>query len=117
MLRFLADEDFNGRILRGLLLRDDTLDIVRVQDIGLSGTMDPEVLEWANENGLILLTHDGRTMPRHVRDRLKSGLHIPGVFIVDDLAPIALCINDVLLISQCSNEGEWLDQIHYLPFK
>lgn len=32
MLRLAADEDFNNRILRGLIRRQPELDIVRVQD-------------------------------------------------------------------------------------
>lgn len=47
MLRFAADENFNNDILRGLRRRDDELDVVRIQDVGLSGASDPEVLEWA----------------------------------------------------------------------
>ena len=117
MLRLLADEDFNGRIARGLFLRSGDLDLIRVQDIGLSGEQDPVVLDWAEVNQRILLTHDARTMPRHVRDRLARGAHVPGVFIVDDLAPLAACIEDILLVAECSTEEEWLDQIHYLPFK
>ncbi len=117
MLFLLTDEDFNGRIVRGLLLRKRDLDLVRVQDIGLSGENDPRILDWAENNGRVLLTHDARTMPRHVRDRLSSGLHIPGIFVVDDLAPIAASIDDVLLVAECSHTAEWRDQIHYLPFK
>ena len=37
MLRLAADENFNGNIVRGLLRRNPKLDIVRVQDVGLSG--------------------------------------------------------------------------------
>lgn len=37
MLRFLTDEDFNGRIVRGLLLKNSDLDLRRVQDVDLSG--------------------------------------------------------------------------------
>ena len=46
-IRFLADENLNNDIVRGLLRRKTDLDIVRVQDVGLSGTDDPTVLEWA----------------------------------------------------------------------
>jgi hypothetical protein len=45
MLRLLADENLNNAILRGLRLRNPDLDIVRVQDVGLSGAEDPAVLE------------------------------------------------------------------------
>ena len=40
MLRLLADENFNGDIVRALLLRQPELDIVRVQDVGLAGLDD-----------------------------------------------------------------------------
>jgi hypothetical protein len=47
MLRLAADENFNNDIVRGLLRREPGLDIVRIQDVGLSGADDPTVLEWA----------------------------------------------------------------------
>ena len=37
MLRLLAGENFNGDVVRALLLRQPDLDIVRVQDVGLAG--------------------------------------------------------------------------------
>jgi len=40
-MRFLADENFNNHILRGLLLQIPLLDIVRVQDVRFSGKNDP----------------------------------------------------------------------------
>ena len=58
MLLLVADENFNNDILRGLLRRKPELDIVRIQDVGLSGASDPTVLEWAAEQNRVLLTHD-----------------------------------------------------------
>ncbi len=63
MLRLLADENFNGDIVRALLLRQPDLDIVRVQDVGLAGVGDPDILAWAAENDRIILTHDRATFP------------------------------------------------------
>jgi hypothetical protein len=117
MIRFLTDEDFNGRIVRGLFVRMGGLDLVRVQDVGLSGADDDAILEWTDNNNRLLLTHDGRTMPRHVSNRLAAGGHVPGIFIVDDLASIGSCIDDIQLVSECSDTGDWRDQIQYLPFK
>ena len=45
MLRLAADENFNNDVLRGLIRRSPRLDVVRVQDVGLSGADDPTVLE------------------------------------------------------------------------
>ena len=62
MLRLAADENFNADIVRGLLRRLPDLDIVRVQDAGLSGADDSAVLEWAAREGRIVLTHDVSTL-------------------------------------------------------
>jgi hypothetical protein len=45
MLFLIADENFNNAIVRGLLRLKPNLDIVRVQDVGLSGADDPTILE------------------------------------------------------------------------
>ncbi len=58
-----VDENFNGDIFRGLLLRHPNLDLLRVQDVGLREVDDPAILAWAADNGRILLTHDRATMP------------------------------------------------------
>ena len=58
MLRLLSDENFHGDIVRGLRRRFSELDLVRVQDAGLSGIDDPALLSWASKENRILLTHD-----------------------------------------------------------
>ncbi len=57
MLRFAVDEDFDNRIVRGLLRLLPTLDIARGQGVGLLGKRDPEILEWAASENRLLLTH------------------------------------------------------------
>ena len=47
MIRFVTDENFNGAVTRALLRRNRALDLVRIQDLGLSGITDPDLLEWA----------------------------------------------------------------------
>ena len=74
MLRFLADEDFNRIIVRGVLRARPEIDIVRVQDIGLRTENDPEVLDLAAAAGRILLTHDEQTMPAYAYERVLAGL-------------------------------------------
>lgn len=49
MLRFLADENFDGRIVRGLRRRSSRIDVVRVQDVDLGEADDPTVLEWEGQ--------------------------------------------------------------------
>jgi hypothetical protein len=116
MLRLAIDEDFNNRILRGLLRRKPELDIVRVQDAGILGRGDAEVLEWAATENRILLTHDVTTMKRHVDERIAAGLPMPGVFELSQSVPIGQAIEDILLLAECSLEHEWEGQIRFLPF-
>ena len=77
MLRLVADENFNNDIVRGLLRRKPKLDIVRIQDVGLSGADDPTVLEWAAQEGRVLLTHDVTTITRYAYERVKAGQSMP----------------------------------------
>jgi len=115
MLRLATDEDFNNRILRGLLRRRPELDVVRVQDAGLAGRSDAEVLEWAAAGGRVLLTHDVTTMRRYVDARVAAGLPMPGVFEVSRRTPIIEAVEAILLLAECSLEGEWEGQVRFLP--
>lgn len=117
MLRLAADENFNNNIIRGLIRRRPDLDIVRIQDAGLSGANDPAVLEWAANEERILLTHDASTITRYAYERIESGQNMPGVFEVNTSAPIGPVIEDILLIVELSFEGEWEGRIGYLPLK
>ena len=115
MLRLAADENFNGDIVRGLLRRNPKLDIVRVQDVGLSGADDPSVLQWAADQGRVIVTHDISTLAKHAFDRIAAGQPMPGVFEVASVAPVGQTIDDLLLLAECSFEGEWEGQVRFLP--
>lgn len=117
MLLFLADEDFNRRILRGLRRRLPLLDVVRVQDVGLITRPDTEVLEWAANENRVVVTHDITTMSKHAFDRVNQGLLMPGVIEVSQDVPIGEAIEELVLITECSLENEWHNQVIYLPIK
>ncbi|NMG19650.1 DUF5615 family PIN-like protein [Brasilonema bromeliae] len=115
MLRVLADENFDNTIVRGLLRRNLNIDIVRVQDIGLSGQDDPIILAWAAQENRVLLTHDVATITRYAYERLTQGQPMPGVIEVSVDAPIGQVIEDILIIVECSLDGELEGQVQYLP--
>jgi hypothetical protein len=117
MLRFVADENFKGSIVRGLRRRHRELDILRVQDVGLMQAIDPVVLDWAAEEGRLLLTHDARTITRFAYDRVRAGLPMPGVVEVSQDLPIGRAIEEILILAECSLENEWEGQSVYLPHR
>ena len=88
MLRLLSDECFEGKVVRGLRRRRPSLDLVRVQDVGLRGMNDPGVLAWAATENRILLTHDRQTVPGFAYARVLGGEPMPGVFVINDKTPV-----------------------------
>lgn len=64
-IRFQADADLDGRIVRGLKRKSRHIDIRTAAIAGLAGLKDPEVLRLSAEAGRILVTQDRRTMPAH----------------------------------------------------
>lgn len=115
MLRLMTDEDFNGHVVRGVFRMLPELDLVRVQDIGLLSASDPEVLAVAADDGRMLLTHDARTMPVHAYDRVRAGEPMPGVIVCPQSMSIGDTVEDVTLLAECSETGEWKNKVVYLP--
>ena len=117
MLRFAADENFNNNIIRGILRRRPDIDIVRIQDAGLSGDTDRAVLEFTAQTGRILLTHDVSTITHYAYERVRQEKPMPGVFEVSTKVPIATAIDDLILLAELSLDGEWEGQVRYLPLR
>jgi hypothetical protein len=117
MLLLAADENFNRNIVRGLRRRQADIDIVRIQDVGLAGADDPTVLAWAAQEGRVLLTHDISTITHYAYERVREGKPMPGVFEVSRGLPIGRVIDDLLLLTGYSLDGEWEGQVRYLPLR
>jgi hypothetical protein len=115
VLTFLADENFQGPIMKGLRRQLPTLDIVRVQDAGLAGADDPSVLEWAAANRRVLLTHDVQTMAGFANQRVIAGKYMAGVVVVDGSLRPGPAIADIRLIAECTEPDELEGQVWFVP--
>jgi hypothetical protein len=115
VIRFLADENFNGIIIRGLLRRQPLLDLVTAAEVGLGGADDPALLLWAVDQTRVTLTHDARTLAGFAYERVEQGLPMSGVIEVGGRLPIGLVIDELLLIAEASSQEEWEGQVIYLP--
>ena len=115
MLRLLADENFNNAIVRGVRRRKPDVDLIRVQDVGLSSADDPTVLAGAADEGRVLLINDVTTITKYAYVRIAAGEWMPGVIEVSRTVPIGIAIENIVLLVECSTESEWEGQILYLP--
>lgn len=115
MVKLLADENFDNRILRGLRRKQSDLDIVRVQDTEIYQADDPTVLEWAAKEARVLLTHDVNTIPKYAYERIAEGKPMAGVIVVKDSAAIGDVIEDIHLSIGISDDEEFENQVLYLP--
>lgn len=113
--RFLADENMDRDLVAGLRRRVDDVDIVRVQDVDLRTVSDSEILQWAADQDRILVSHDLRTIPGFVSERLQARLTMPGVILMRAALPMAVAIDELATIATASEAEEWIGQIAYLP--
>lgn len=115
MIRWLADENLNGKLIRGLYRARPQVDLVRIQDVGLTGAPDPAVLAWSADASRLLLTHDVATIARYAYERLDAGLPMAGVCIAGQELPMRAAIEDLLLLDELSETDEWFGRVVYLP--
>ena len=88
-----------------------------MQDVGLTGADDDVLLAWAASQERVVLTHDVSTRTAHAYRRIAAGERMPGVFEVGRSVPIAVAIEEILLLAECSLVGEWEGQVRYLPLR
>ncbi len=115
MLRLISDQNFSGPILRGIALRIPDLDLVRARDVGLANVPDSVLLQWAAEEDRILLTHDVNTIPGFAYERVRAGLGMPGVFLVDSRMTIGKAIDELIVAIECTTPEDWKGRVEFFP--
>jgi hypothetical protein len=114
-IRFLADNDLNENIVVGVSRREPAVFFQKLRDIDLGDQPDAKVLDYADRQGLIVVSHDVNTMPAAAYERFDSGKTIAGLLMVKQSNPIALIIDSLLLIWSASELEEWKNQVCFLP--
>lgn len=115
---FLFDENTAHRAIRRLLYeRDASIScwVIGESDAPPIGSVDPELLIWAEENQCMLVTHNHATMPVHLGEHLVIGRHILGILVMKIGYPAWKIAEDLHLIWGASLPNEFNDQIVYWP--
>ena len=113
-MRFLADENFNGKLLTGLRAALPDVDVLRVQDTDKIASPDPELLAWAAQVGRIL-THDVQTIGAYACDRVRNDLPMPGIIEVRITQSIGATVEELVLMIAASTSEEFENQVRYIP--
>ena len=115
MIRLLADENFDGRILDGLRARLPAVDIIRVQDTDIYQAADALVLERAAGENRVLLSHDVSTLVNDAYDRVKAGFTMPGVIEVHKDTPIGQAIDELEILIGAGQPEDFENLVKFVP--
>lgn len=116
--RLLADANYNKHIIRGLRRKRPDMYIVTAHAAGIDSVPDPDVLAYAAQHDLILLTHDAQTMPGHFASFLKGlqeGQFSAGIWYTPQTLPIGIAIQAILEAWFCSGHDEYRNRELRLP--
>lgn len=117
-IRYLLDECTKGKLRRALLRAEPALDLLRVGEPGAppSGTLDPDVLLFAEKEGRTLVSNDRSSMPEHLNAHFTAGHHTAGVVLMRGDFALRRYVEDLILIWATETTEEWVDRTDYIPF-
>ena len=113
-IRFQADVDLDGRILRGLRRTAPEIDIRTAFAAKLDGLDDPNIPRISANSVRVLVSQDRRTMPAHFA-RFRKEANSPGAIILREAIPIADAIEELVLIWSASEAEEWVGRLVWIP--
>jgi predicted nuclease of predicted toxin-antitoxin system len=113
--RFLADNDFNENVLKGVLRREPAVEILRLREVGLDQASDDAVLAYAAAERWIVLSHDVNTMSAAGYARIAAGQPMAGLLLVRQHARLLPTIVELLMIWTASEAEEWAGRVVFFP--
>ena len=96
-IRFQADADLNPAIGRAVVRREPAIDWRPAQKFIPDATPDPDVLEFAADDGRVLVSRDVSTIPHHFATFARTRLS-PGVVLIPPETAIGDVIERLLLL-------------------
>jgi predicted nuclease of predicted toxin-antitoxin system len=109
------DENVHGNITEGLRRRG--VDVRSVQDDGLEGFPDGQVLDRATVLGRLLFTQDEDLLAEAAR-RQAVGIEFHGVaYGAQNRITVRQAVDDLELIARAGQEGEFMNIVQHLPLR
>ncbi|MBF2017529.1 MAG: DUF5615 family PIN-like protein [Richelia sp. RM2_1_2] len=116
-LKYLIDENVNPLYPKQIRQREPSIIVKVVGELNIppKGTLDPEILDWCEENNFVLVTNNRTSMPVHLADHIAKNRHIPGILIINPNLSVGENLEELILLALASEENEYQDRIVYLP--
>lgn len=114
VVRYLADHDLNRKIRDGVLRIEPSIEFLRARDVGAGTWLDDQVLAYAAERGLIVVSHDVNTMTAAAYQRVIAGLPMAGLLLAVQQRPLKTAIDELVLIWSATEFEEWKDRVQYI---
>jgi hypothetical protein len=116
-VRLLIDEDLAPDYVTELLRYNPAVDVVRVgmPSAPKSGTLDPDILLYCEQELRALVTENRSTMPEHEQAHFAAGRHHWGILELRPGYGIGVYLADLQLIWEASEAEEWVDQSRWIP--
>lgn len=117
MIKYILDENLPRMLKNQLLFHERSMDVLLVGENQAPplGALDPDILDWIEQNNRILVSRNRSTMPMHLKEHIAKGNHIPGILLIRKDVLLGKLVEDLYLIWAASKPEEYRDQIVYLP--
>jgi len=97
-VRLLVDHNFDERVVNALLSRTGSTEVIRARELGMERATDEQLLERAAADGLVVLTHDVRTLVPAAHRRVRQGEPMAGVLFVPASLDVGRAIRAVEMV-------------------
>lgn len=105
--------DENVHVLIAKIIQSHGFKAVTTQDVGRKGASDLEQLEYANEQGYAILTHDRVDFEELATEYFASGKNHCGIVILADNSPQEIARRMISILNDFTAE-EMVNQIIYI---
>lgn len=115
MLRFLLDEHVPEAVIAAAQALEPTIDIVRMQDVGLRSRPDRELIAWATREDRLIVSHDKNSLIGDAYSQLADGTPFPGVVAYSDKSSIGKLAEDMVMVALMHTTEQAENQVFYSP--
>jgi hypothetical protein len=115
-ITFLLDVHVPEYLADELVRLEPAIEVLHADSEEIKDLKDPDLLVYAEEKQLTLVTMDKKSMPVHLANHYRKGRHTWGVCMLRQDFPVTRYAEDLVLIWSCFKLEDLRDWSDYLPW-